>query len=132
VSTVDVGGLDAVDARPDGPALDGLGEDAAGTDGGSSPDADAGATCGQGVSREMLCTTYCQGIAAVCMGANAQYASADECRATCNGTTWACGNPGETTGNSLFCRVFHLALAGVAGVPAMECPNAGPTSPTCR
>jgi hypothetical protein len=93
---------------------------------------DAGVvTCGPGASREMLCATYCDGMTRICTGANAQYASAAQCRTACNATTWACGDPGDTMGNSLFCRLAHMALAGV-GVAAMECPNAGPNSPTCQ
>jgi hypothetical protein len=67
------------------------------------------------------------------MGNNAQYASAAACRSACVAppSTWACGNAGETAGNSLFCRLAHMALAGV-GSAATECPNAGPTSPACR
>ena len=100
-------------------------------DAGAAPGPDAGATCGPGASREMLCTTYCQGIAKVCTGGNAQYPTADACLAACRAPAWACGNPGETTGNSLFCRLAHMALAGV-GPAAMECPRAGPGSAACQ
>jgi hypothetical protein len=90
-----------------------------------------GADCGAGGSREMLCTTYCDGMTRFCTGSNSQYRSADECRAACAGTAWACGSSGETTGNSLFCRLAHMALAGVGSASA-ECPNAGPRSVTCQ
>jgi hypothetical protein len=94
---------------------------------------DAGATCGAGVPRDMLCTTYCQGIGAVCTGANSQYASAGACLTACNAPTspWACGAEADRTGNSLFCRLGHLVLAGV-GSAAAECPSAGPRSPACK
>jgi hypothetical protein len=97
------------------------------------PDAapDAGPTCVGNVSRAMLCTTYCQGLARFCTGANAQFASPQACDSACNAESLPCGNPGDTTGNSLLCRLAHLALAGV-GSAAMECPNAGPNSATCR
>jgi hypothetical protein len=116
---VDTGRSDlAADTRPD-----------SGGDSASAP----GATCGPGASRDMLCTTYCDGVARVCTGANALFRGAEECRAACTGpaSSWACGNPGETTGNSLFCRLTHLTLAGV-GSAAQECPNAGPSSPACQ
>jgi hypothetical protein len=141
---------DALDtlSMSDAPANDGLSGDAAETDRGSSDGGggngdgdgngdgggdggDAGATCGPGVPRAMLCTTYCQGIGTLCTGGSAQYGSAERCAAICNAPTWACGNQGDTTGNSLFCRVAHLVLAGV-GAPAMECGNAGPASLACR
>lgn len=142
-SSGDGGGADRVSAPADGPVTgaldasvmgetnDGFSGDAAETDGGSSDGGDARAICGPGAPREMLCTTYCQGIGAICAGANAQYAGANECRAACNAPTWDCGNQGDTTGNSLFCRVAHMALAGV-GSAVMECPNAGPASLACR
>jgi hypothetical protein len=122
---------DSAAESPDDSTSTPLPGDAAATDGGSSDGADAGATCGAGVLREMLCATYCQGIGTLCTGGDAQFASAEECRAICNGPTWACGNQGDTTGNSLFCRVAHMVLAGV-GSAAMECPSAGPASVACR
>jgi hypothetical protein len=106
---------DAAGGAADGDAADG---DTA--DGGA-------ATCGP-AAREMLCTTYCQGMAKFCSG---QFATAAACAATCNGPGWACGEQGDLTGSSLFCRLAHLALAGV-GSAAKECPNAGPDSPACR
>jgi hypothetical protein len=139
--TADIGAADRAEAATsDGPAVEGgggetidTGPDTGGDVGsdGRSPDTDAGVTCGPGVSREMLCITYCDGMGRFCTRANAQYGGDEECRAACNAPTWACGNPGETTGDSLFCRVAHMALAGV-GVAATECPNAGRNSPTCR
>jgi hypothetical protein len=92
---------------------------------------DAGPSCGPGASREMLCASYCDGIGRFCTRGDTQYRNADECRAACNGPAWACGNPGDTTGNSLFCRMAHMTLAGL-GSPAAACPNAGPNSPVCR
>lgn len=99
----------------------------------ASPDlgADAGgAMCGT-ASREMLCFSYCDGVGRFCSGANMQYRSTEECRAACNGPTWACGKTGDMTGNSLYCRLAHMALAGL-GAAAKECPNAGPGSAACQ
>jgi hypothetical protein len=130
---------DTTEASADGlaQALDastadaGAGDVAAVVEAGAAADASpAGTTCGPGASREMLCTTYCDGVGRFCTGANSQYKSAEECRTACNGPGWACGTTGETMGNSLFCRLAHAALAGV-GDPAKECANAGANSPTC-
>ena len=97
--------------------------------------ADAGPvpTCGPGARRDMLCLSYCDGMGRFCTGVSAQFQNADACRAACNAptSTWACGKPGDVTGNSLFCRLSHMALAGVGGA-ATECPNAGPDSPVCQ
>jgi hypothetical protein len=100
-------------------------------DTGATQSADAGPSCAMGVSREMLCATYCQGIGQFCTGNNAQFPNDDVCRAACNAPIWACGNPGDFTGNSLLCRISHLAFAGL-GQATMECPNAGANSPACR
>jgi hypothetical protein len=122
-ATMDTPNSDA--AAPDvGPDL---GRDSADV----APDAGTGVTCGAGAPRDMLCETYCDGIGRFCTRGDTQYRNADECRAACNAPTWACGRPGETTGNTLFCRLAHMALAGV-GAAATECPNAGPNSPTCK
>jgi hypothetical protein len=135
------GDTGAPDAPAEGPAPDALAADLAAPDV-ASPDVAApvdaapdggeagGALCGN-VAREMLCTTYCQGITSVCTGGNAQFATTDACRTMCSAPTWGCGAQGELTGNSLFCRLAHLAFAGVGAV-AIECPNAGPGSPVCR
>jgi hypothetical protein len=143
-ATPDAGGTDLPVERPaaDGPNADLPAPDLVSRDTMESADttpdlaadtADAGPTCGAAVSRAMLCTTYCQGIATLCTGANRQFATPDQCRAACDAptSTWACGTQGETTGNSLFCRLAHLVLAGV-GAAALECPNAGPGSPACQ
>jgi hypothetical protein len=131
----------AVEPGPDGPAADLAAPDLLARDTLGLPDtspdrtpdsADAGVACAA-VPRQMLCTTYCQGIATLCTGGNRQFATADECRAACDAptSTWACGAQGDTTGNSVLCRLAHLVLAGV-GAAAIECPDAGPGSPACR
>ena len=141
---------DAMDPAGDGPAADAPAADAPAAadaphidvalvdsassdagDGGSTQGTDGGIACAAGVSREMLCSNYCQGLSTICTGANAQFPSVQACLAACNGPDWACGTLGQTTGNTLFCRISHLALA-IAAAPALECPNAGPTSAVCR
>jgi hypothetical protein len=143
-ATPDAGGTDLAVERPapDAPAADLPTSDLAGRDtterADTTPDlspdsADAAAALCGAVPREMLCTTYCQGIATLCTGGNRQYDTADQCRAACDGpgSTWGCGTQGETSGNSLFCRLAHMVLAGVGAV-AVECRSAGPASAACR
>ncbi len=106
-----------------------------GTDtGGSTTGQDAAVgICGPGVSLETLCLAYCRGITSFCTGLSAQYASENECLLTCNRPTWACGAPGQTAGDTLFCRATHLALlVAEPDLILVECPNAGPASPACR
>ena len=125
-------GVDAGETKPDASAD--LGADV-GID--ASPDASPDATADAGVamcgaaSRQMLCTSYCDGVGRFCSGASMQYRSADECRTACNGPAWSCGKAGETTGNTLYCRLYHTSLAGL-GEAAKECPAAGPMSVPCQ
>ena len=86
--------------------------------------------CGS-THRADVCFSYCDGVGRFCTGADKQYQTADECLALCNGPTWACGNPSDLTGNSLYCRMTHTIFAGL-GAAAARCPNAGPNSPACK
>ncbi|MEO7729374.1 MAG: hypothetical protein ABIY55_00240 [Kofleriaceae bacterium] len=61
------------------------------------------------------CTSYCTDIQTNCTGANAQYPDMGHCTASC--ALFPVGNRGDTTGNTLACRLYH------AGVPAMGAPN---------
>jgi hypothetical protein len=148
-AAVDVGVDTAVDVAVDaadqsGPPLDGSATDVTtaevtpdGAAEASTPDAedaffpyDTVPACGS-VHRADVCFSYCDGMGRFCTGANKQYQNANECMAVCKGPTWACGNPSDFTGNSLYCRVVHMTFAGV-GAAAAECPNAGPDSPVCK
>jgi hypothetical protein len=115
-----------LDGSDTGPPVDG-----SGSEGGSSQGTDAGFACAGGLQRQMLCSTYCQGITTLCTGANAQFPSAEACLAACSAPTWPCGSLGDTSGDTLFCRVSQLGFVISAG-PAAGCPNAGPASPACR
>ena len=119
------GAPDAADAAGD------IAPDAMAADGASDTSAppDAAPSCGP-APRDMLCLSYCDGMGRLCPG---QFPNAEACRSACNAPTssWACGQPGDVTGNSLFCRLSHMALAGV-GDAATRCPNAGPASPACQ
>jgi hypothetical protein len=74
------------------------------------------------------CTVYCDLVQQNCLGANSQYASTSACMTACNGFSTS-GNAGDTTGNTVQCRVYHAGVAGdpVATNAATHCPHAGPT-----
>jgi hypothetical protein len=59
-----------------------------------------------------------------CTGTNAQYTSNDICKGVCAGFT-APGMLGDTTGDTLGCRIYHAGAA--AGNPMLHCPHAGPS-----
>ncbi|MEZ4227850.1 MAG: hypothetical protein R3B89_01720 [Polyangiaceae bacterium] len=79
---------------------------------------------GGGSTSSALCKTYCDDVMGACTGSLAQYASLDTCMATCE--TLPPGNDGDTTGDSVECRVRQARLAASTGEPAVHCPNAGP------
>jgi hypothetical protein len=86
--------------------------------------------CGGGAMLADICDGYCGAITAVCTGANAQFATMQACLTACTLPTWSCGEPGDMTGNTVFCRLGHAALA--SGDPAANCAKAGPQSTTCQ
>jgi hypothetical protein len=94
------------------PALD----QAPGDDGGAGG-ADAAA---------YTCAAYCETIARNCTGLRLEYNSVDTCLAFCK--HFDLGNPGDQTGDSLACRVYHASAA--ASDPDFHCPHAGPTGGT--
>lgn len=71
------------------------------------------------------CAGYCTQTMANCTGANAQYDDMAECLAFCAAVAWDAGTEGDTTGNTLACRIYHGGVA--ADMPAVHCPHAGPT-----
>jgi len=73
------------------------------------------------------CQVYCDLIQENCLGSNSQYTSAPACMSACSSMSIS-GSPGDATGNTVQCRIYH---AGVAGNPISNaqthCPHAGPT-----
>lgn len=69
------------------------------------------------------CATYCNEITTNCTGANAQYADAAHCMATC--TSFPMGTASDTTGNTLGCRIYHAGAPSMM-TPATHCIHAGP------
>jgi len=137
--------LGLVGALAVGSCDDGLARDSAD---GNSPGAGAGAgadaatdapdvggdaleqTCGQGVPIEAACSAYCSGLLASCVGDLSPFVDVGECLTLCTAPSWACGSPGDTSGNTVFCRVGHADRAAMD--PGKECPLAGPNSPACQ
>ena len=69
------------------------------------------------------CEAYCQDIQAACTGDNAQFADDGACMAACMHYA-ATGMDGDTSGDTLQCRVYHVGAA--ADDPATHCMHAGP------
>jgi hypothetical protein len=136
---------DQPDAAPDGPLPDTTladGPDASDAD--VSPPADVpdmmvehdlasepviNPACGGGAMLNDICDAYCGAVTTTCTGPNAQFATMQDCLTACNLPTWSCGEPGEMTGNSVFCRLGNAALASA---DAKACAGAGPNSSICQ
>lgn len=68
------------------------------------------------------CDGFCTDMMATCSGDNAQYASKDECLTSCAAFPTT-GTDGDTSGDTLQCREYHLGAA--ASDPATHCSHAG-------
>jgi len=88
----------------------------------SHASASGGNTCGS------WCQVYCDLIDENCVGNNLQYNGTSDCMTHCAGFSTA-GNPGDTAGNTVQCRIYHAGVAGLdpATNPQIHCPHAGPT-----
>jgi hypothetical protein len=72
------------------------------------------------------CNTYCTTIATVCAGTDNQYKDNATCLSMCQLGIPNDAGAGATTGNSLACRMTHLASAAQEQNAATDCSNAGP------
>jgi hypothetical protein len=67
---------------------------------------------------------YCDTVAANCTGTEEQYASTTACLAVCD--LLDPGNPGDTSGNTVQCRLGRAQLAASTGEASNYCFSAGP------
>jgi hypothetical protein len=74
--------------------------------------------------RKSLCDTYCDILSANCTGNVEQFVSKDVCKPFCQKLDP--GTPGDTTGNSVNCRLTYAKLAKSAGETSDNCSIAGP------
>jgi hypothetical protein len=91
--------------------------------GGEGGEVTAGGAGGEGgAATAASCEAYCEAIQSTCgdTGEDAQYPSDDQCLATC-----AVFPTGALTGNTLECRIAHVALAATTGLDP-HCDHAGP------
>jgi len=79
-------------------------------------------TCGS------WCTVYCDLIQNACYGSNAQYTSTAQCMDVC-GNFSSGGAPGDASGNTVQCRIYHAGVAGsdITNNAHVHCPHAGPS-----
>jgi hypothetical protein len=94
----------------------------AGDDGMSVAGAAGGSS--EPLTQAELCEKFCTDEFVTCTGDLQQYDTLEDCAAACN--QFARGTEGDTAGNTLDCRIYHLNAA--ATVDAMvHCPHTGAT-----
>ncbi len=78
------------------------------------------------------CAAYCAKIQMNCTagsgdgGGNQQYPDVNTCTSYCmTAAAWPAGMIGDTSGNTIGCRLYHAGAA--AADPVLHCPHAGPT-----
>jgi hypothetical protein len=71
----------------------------------------------------LTCSAYCTSVMAACTTTNQQYASMDQCVASC--AHYPEGASGDMSGNTLGCRTTHANLAKTD--PTTHCVHAGPS-----
>lgn len=77
------------------------------------------------------CESFCQLQSEICVGSNQQYDSVEACMAICAAfNDDVVYNSTILGGDSLACRISHLALA--TGSPAIHCSHVAPVSPVCN
>jgi len=70
------------------------------------------------------CDVYCQLAQQYCNGTNKIYDTPQLCMTACNGLN-STGAPGATAGDTLQCRIYHLAVASTSSANAVtHCPHA--------
>lgn len=77
---------------------------------------------GGGAATGPTCEEYCTTIQANCTTVNQQYTTKENCLSACKAVP--VGKTGDTSGNTLGCRVYHAGAAKMDA--AMHCPHAGP------
>ncbi len=92
--------------------------------GGEAPVTGEGGAGGEAeLTQAELCDQFCTGEFVTCTGDLQQYTDEATCLTACNG--YARGKVGDTTGNTLDCRIYHLNAAMAAA--DTHCPHTSAT-----
>jgi hypothetical protein len=82
-----------------------------------------GGVCGS------LCEAYCSTAASSCTGSMALYTDNAACMTACAGIASTTGKPGDTSGDNIYCRIYHLGAAKAD--PTTHCAHGKVQSATC-
>jgi hypothetical protein len=94
------------------------------TDGGKSTGGTKGDAGESDAAIAATCEVYCTANIVACTGANKQYDGKAACLTACANFPTT-GKDGDTSGNTLQCRIYHTGAA--ATDPALHCPHTGVT-----
>ncbi len=81
-----------------------------------------------GVNGSALCSNYCDTVMSNCEDPLYVYASRAMCMGVCHQLEVAgkAGNPGDQSGNTIYCRLYQAQQAGSTGEKTTYCPVSGP------
>ncbi|MBW2464397.1 MAG: DUF4331 family protein [Deltaproteobacteria bacterium] len=117
--------------------LGGCGDDSAPTDSGTTsdtgvtgdtgttPDSSPGDAATDAPPTPTDCTRYCDALEVNC-SANSPYNDRAECESYCAGADWPVGTPGDMSGNTIECRIYHSGDPASMD-PTTHCEHAGPS-----
>jgi len=99
-----------------------------GTSGGAGAGGDTSELAGAGgeggaveLTQAELCETFCLDEAAACTDGLSEYTGLEDCAAACN--QFARGTAGDTEGDTLECRIYHVNAAKLD--PVVHCAHIG-------
>ncbi len=123
-------GESAAAGKGGGTSNAGAGGEAGAVTGAAGEGGDVGASAGAGgeggaaeLTQAELCDQFCTGEFVTCTGELQQYADEATCLTACNG--YARGTVGDTMGDTLDCRIYHLNAA--MALPTTHCPHTSAT-----
>jgi hypothetical protein len=90
---------------------------------GSGGSGGSGGSAGTGGSGSPICDAYCKQINENCVGDDNQYIDEASCKGVC--AHFAPGKEGDTSGDTLGCRVYHSGAPSIMDAN-VHCPHAGP------
>lgn len=90
---------------------------------GDASDGEAGGSS-EPLTQAELCEKFCTDEFDICTGDLQQYDTLEDCAADCN--QFARGTVGDTSGDTLDCRIYHLNAAATIST-ATHCPHTGAT-----
>jgi len=76
------------------------------------------------------CEVYCQLATTVCTGNLSLFTDKATCMTACGGLALT-GKAGDTTGNSVQCRIYHIGAAMALNLKDVHCPHGNITSTQC-